>query len=209
MKGMARFSDQDRNRHRVAVRIGSIWDVPIVKKRMDRLVANIGPDTHVLEVGAGDRNYERELQKRVPGFYYKSLDIDRNTKQDYYSLSEVDERFDIVFMFEVIEHMELTEALKFLQELRNKIRSGGKILLSTPNLYHPHQYFGDSTHVTFFTFQDLGGLMMTAGFKNIRAFRIYNDAFLRRVFRMHIGVYIHKYFDLDFARAILVEGENP
>jgi SAM-dependent methyltransferase len=209
MKGTVIWNEQARNRHRVAGQIGRIWDVPIVKRRMDRLVANIDHDTHVLEVGAGDRNYGKELQKKIPGLYYKSLDIDKNTKQDYYSLSEVDEEFDFVFMFEVIEHMELLYALKFLQELRSKIRSGGKILLSTPNLYHPHQYFGDSTHITFLTFEDLGGLMMTAGFKSIRAFRIYNDAFLRRIFRIYVGIYIHKYFDLDFARAILVEGENP
>lgn len=209
MKGMESWSELHRNRYLLTRQIGTIWNVPLVKKRMDRLAANIGPDTHVLEVGAGDRDYEKQLRKIHPSLYYKSFDIDRNTRQDYYRLDEIEESFDFIFLFEVIEHMPLLECFNLLKELRGKLRQGGKILLSTPNLYHPHQYFGDSTHVTFFKFHDLGGLMMSAGFTSIKAFRIYNDAFLRRMFRLHVGIYLHKYLDVDFARAILLEGENP
>jgi SAM-dependent methyltransferase len=208
MKGIESWSQLSRNRKRVSKQHGKIWDVPIVKRRMERLLANIGEDTHVLEVGAGDRRYEAILKKRFPDLYYKSLDIDRNTRQDYYDLAEVQEELDFIFMFEVIEHMELLEGLRLLEQLRNRLRLGGRILLSTPNLYHPHQYFGDSTHVTFYKFEELGGLMLTAGFKNIRAFRVYNDAFFRRVFRMYVGVHLHKYLGVDFARTILMEGEH-
>lgn len=208
MKGVASWSEHFRNRRRAARQIGSIWDVPIVKRRMDRLLANVGDDTCVLEVGAGNRNYGKELQKIYPSLCYKSLDIDRSTDQDYYSISDVNEEYDLIFMFEVIEHLELLEGLKLLEELRSKLKTGGKLMLSTPNLYHPHQYFGDSTHVTFYKVQELGGLMMTAGFNNIKAFRIYNDAFHRRIFRLYIGIVLHKYLEVDFARAVILEGEN-
>lgn len=208
MKGIESWSELSRNRYRVGKQTGKIWDIPIVDKFMDRLVANISDDMHVLEVGAGNRGYETKLRKRYPNLYYKAMDIDANTTQDYYSLDDVREQFDFVYMFEVIEHMELLEAMELLQKLRSIIKVGGKILLSTPNLYHPHQYFGDSTHVTFFKYQELGGLMMTAGYKNIKVFRVYHDRFLRRIFRMYVGVHLHKYLDIDFARTILLEAEN-
>lgn len=208
MKGVESWSRLSRNRLRVSKRIGKIWDVPIVKRRMVRLLANIGQDSRVLEAGAGDRRYGTELNKKFPGLHYRSLDIDPNTRQDYYSLDDIQEQFDFVFMFEVIEHLELLEGLELLEKLRSRIRSGGRILLSTPNLYHPHQYFGDSTHVTFYKFEELGGLLLTAGFSNIRAFRVYNDAYLRRMFRMYVGVHLHKYLGIDFARTMLLEGEN-
>jgi SAM-dependent methyltransferase len=208
MKGVESWSQLARNRLRVSKKIGKIWDVPIVKKRMDRLLANITQDSRVLEVGAGDRRYGADLNERFPGLHYRSLDVDPDTRQDYYSLDDIQEQFDFVFLFEVIEHLELLDGLGLLEQLRSRIRSGGRILLSTPNLYHPHQYFGDSTHVTFYKFEELGGLMMTAGFRNIRAFRVYNDAYLRRMFRMYVGVRLHKYLGIDFARTMLLEGEN-
>ncbi len=208
MKGIESWSQLSRNRLRVSKQVGKIWDVPIVKKRMVRLLANVDQDSHVLEVGAGDRRYAAMLAERYPGLHYRSLDIDPNTQQDFYSLAEIEEQFDLVFMFEVIEHLELLEGLELLENLRGKLKPGGRLLLSTPNLYHPHQYFGDSTHVTFYKFEELGGLMMMAGFRNIRAYRVYNDAFLRRALRMYVGVYLHKYLNVDFARTILLEGEN-
>ncbi len=208
MKGIESWSQLSRNRLRVSKQVGKIWDVPIVKRRMVRLLANVGPDSRVLEVGAGDRRYGAMLAERYSGLYYRSLDIDPNTHQDFYSLAEIEEQFDLVFMFEVIEHLALLEGLELLENLRSKLKPGGRLLLSTPNLYHPHQYFGDSTHVTFYKFEELGGLMMTAGFRNIRAFRVYNDDILRRALRMYVGVYLHKYLNIDFARTILLEGEN-
>lgn len=209
MKGVESWSELSKNRTIVSRRLGTIWDIPIVKKQKIRLLANISNDSHVLDVGAAQRRYGDVLLEHFPNLYYKSMDIDPNTKQDYYDLDDIDEKFDFIFMFEVIEHLELAEGLALLKKLRSKLKSGGKILLSTPNLFHPHQYFGDSTHVTFYKFDELGGLMMMAGFSDISAFRVHKGPFVQRMIRIYLGVYLHKYLDLDFAKTVLLEGLNP
>jgi len=50
--------------------------------------------------------------------------------------------------------------------------------------------------------------MLMAGFNTINFHRMYNDAFLRRSFRTLIGIHLHKYLELDFARTLLAEGKR-
>lgn len=185
----------------------SIWDLELVKKEMDRLLPHIKDGDRILEVGAGDRRFEAKLKTKRNAVTYKSLDIDRTTHQDYYHLDEIEESFDFVFMFEVIEHLTPEEGLSLLRRLGELLADGGALLVGTPNLYHPHRYFGDITHKTPYKYHELGALMMMAGFKNLRAYRVFNDAFLRRVFRLYVGIHLHKYLDLDFAGTVLIEGE--
>lgn len=196
-----------RHRQQVKRRYPSIWSVPLVKKEMDRLLAIVPDGARVLEVGAGDRRFGRRLRVARPGIEYRSFDIDRETRQDYYRLEDIEGTFDCIYAFELIEHLPADEGLALLQRLRSLLRENGTLLLGTPNLYHPHRYWGDITHRTPYKYEELGGLMMMAGFELPTVHRIYNDAWLRRWFRLHVGVMLHRYLDVDFAGTILVDAE--
>jgi SAM-dependent methyltransferase len=185
----------------------SIWRLPVIKKELNRLLPIAQDHRRVLEIGAGDRRFGKRLMSSIPDLYYRSMDIDRRTEQDYYSLGDIDESFDFIYAFELIEHLTAEEGLELLTQARRLLADGGVLLLGTPNLYHPHRYWGDVTHKTPYKYAELGGLMLMAGFSNPRFYRIYNDAFLRRVFRLNVGVWLHRYLDIDFAHTILAEAD--
>ncbi|MFN3884685.1 MAG: methyltransferase domain-containing protein [Rhodocyclaceae bacterium] len=194
-----------RLRQLVKQRYPTIWSVPLVKKEMERLLALVNDGARVLEIGAGDRRFGKRLQSLRQGLDYRSFDIDRNTEQDYYRLEDIEGCFDCIFAFELIEHLSAAEGLALLQRLRDLLRPDGHLLIGTPNLYHPHRYWGDITHQTPYKYEELGALMMMAGFDLPRIFRLYHDALLRRWLRLHVGVWLHRYLDIDFAGTILID----
>lgn len=195
-----------KHRQSVKRKYKDIWDVPLVKKELDRLLPHIKDGDSVLEVGAGDRRFEAKIKASGVSVEYRSMDIDPETRQDYRSLDFIKERFDLVFMFELIEHLTPDEGLVMLKKVRALLKPGGRVLIGTPNLFHPHRYFGDITHKTPYKYEELGALMLMAGFGDINIYRVYNDAFLRRAFRLSVGIWLHKYLDIDFAGSILAEG---
>ncbi|WP_126443903.1 methyltransferase domain-containing protein [Sulfuricystis multivorans] len=199
------WSELYLHRQRVRQKYPSIWDIPLVKKETDRLFEIVSDDMRVLEVGAGDRRFGRRLQALYQNIEYRSLDIDRATQQDYYRIEDIDCSFDCIYAFELIEHLTPAEGLNLLNKLHGLLRPHGRLLIGTPNLYHPHRYWGDITHKTPYKYEELGGLMMMAGFALPSIFRIYNDALLRRWFRLHIGILLHRYLDIDFAGTVLLE----
>ena len=208
VSGIQSWSELSEKRAEIKRLFPRVWDIPLVKKEMGRLMVHTKPGSRILEVGAGDRRFEKKIKKAVSPVVYKSMDIDRKTGQDYYSLDEIREPFDFIFMFEVIEHLSPGEALVILGQIRALLRPGGTLLLSTPNLFHPNRYFQDVTHKTPFRYEDLGAVMRMAHFGHIRFFRMHNEAFLQRLFRRCVGVHLHKYLELDFAKTLLAEGER-
>lgn len=202
---MDSWSDLYRFRQEIKRCYPTIWSVPLVKKELDCLIPIVANDGRVLEIGAGDRRFGKRLQALKPGIEYRSFDIDRNTEQDYYSLADVEGDFDCIFAFELIEHLDLESGLELLRATRRFLRPEGHLLLGTPNLYHPHRYWGDVTHKTPYKYEELGGLLLMAGFGKPRIYRRYNDAWLRRWFRMYVGIHLHRYLDIDFADTVLIE----
>lgn len=200
------WSELYSHRQKVKKAYPKVWDIPLVKKEMDRLLPNIKEGYRILEVGAGDRRFEKKIKEHFQEIGYRSCDTDSKTHQDYYDIDEIREQFDFIFMFEVIEHLVPNEGIRMLRRLCRLLREGGILLVGTPNLYHPHRYFGDVTHKTPYKYEELGAVMGMAGLKNLRALRIYNDAFLRRWLRIHVGIALHRYLDVDFAPTVLMEG---
>lgn len=202
---MNSWSDLYRYRQTVKHRYPTVWDIPLVKKEMDCLLPIVNISTRVLEVGAGDRRFGRKLQALRQGVEYRSFDIDLKTQQDYYCLEDIEGNFDCIYAFELIEHLDIDAGFDLLCAMRKRLRPNGRLLLGTPNLYHPHRYWGDVTHKTPYKYEELGGLMLMAGFGNVRIFRLFNDAWLPRLFRVHVGILLHRYLDIDFAGTVLVE----
>lgn len=205
---MFAWSDLYRCRQQVKRRYPNIWVVPVLKKETDRLFPLASNSRRVLEIGAGDRRFGKKLQRYYPMLDYRSYDIDRQTVQDYYRLEDITGDFDLVYAFELIEHLSVEDGLELLRRVHGFLRTGGKILIGTPNLYHPHRYWGDVTHKTPYKYEELGGLLLMAGFSIPTVYRLYNAPWLQRWFRLYIGVWLHRYLDIDFAPTILVEAEK-
>src|SRR4051812_32680057 len=108
-------------------RYGSIHDMPIVdvSRELTRLV---GSARNVLDFGAGT---DKPLRARIPdGAGYWSLDPDPEGDFDFTALSDVpaDQRFDLVVADQVLEHLQLADAVDVARGIAGVLEPGGRFV---------------------------------------------------------------------------------
>jgi len=195
-------------RDQIHRRYPEVWDLKILRKRFPLMVKTIQDTEKVLDIGASDRNLQERLRRHFPKLIYKSMDIDREQFHDFYSLEEIQESFDVVFLFEVIEHLGLEEGIRLLKKSYDLLSEGGRLILTTPNVFNPSRFWRDATHKVAYCYDELGGLLLAQGFQIRAMYRTYNDAFHRYLFRLYVMAPLHRYLGIDFAKSILVIAEK-
>jgi len=171
--------------------------VPLTNRKSLELAMQLIPDnSKVLEIGANDRKFEKELQSRKKSIIYKSMDIDRHYKQDYYNIEEINEQFDFVVMFAVLEHLELEEARRYFKKISQISK---KLIITTNNPFFPMGFFFDDvTHRQPYSPRTLYALLRLAGFEKINVFRISPSPF------NFFKTFISYFTNLDFAPELFV-----
>lgn len=192
-----------RYRKKIRKRFPSIWRIKLVKKASNIAKSYLIDNTRVLDVGSGNREIGMRLKKQYPTITYKSMDVDRKTCQDFYSLEEIKEKFDLILLFEVIEHVEFKEAVEMLKKIKAMLHNGGRLILTTPNIFHPHRYW-ECTHKVSYRYDEIGGLLLSLDYQVEHICRIYNNAFIPYIVRLYLAAPIHCYFDIDFAKSIVI-----
>ena len=187
----------------------TIWDIPVRNRHTDVLLEELAADARVLEIGSSDRQIQRLLAASLPGAAYKSMDIDRETLHDYYSLDDVGETFDAVLAFEVIEHMLLSDGVRLLARAYDLLSPGGKVIMTTPNVAHPTHFFRDPTHVTPYSHEGLGGVLLGLGYEVTHCWRIYDAPVVTKLMRKYVTAPIQKYLGVDFAHTLAVVARRP
>jgi 2-polyprenyl-3-methyl-5-hydroxy-6-metoxy-1,4-benzoquinol methylase len=195
-------------RDKIHQKYPDIWDLKILRKRFPFMVGNIRDGEKILDIGASNRNLEGRLKKHYPNLTYKSMDIDREQFHDFYSMEEIQESFDVVFLFEVIEHLGLEEGVQLLNRIYDFLKEGGRLILTTPNVFNPSRFWRDATHKVAYCYDELAGLLMAQGFHIRGMYRTYNDALHRYFFRVYVMAPLHRYLGIDFAKSILVVAEK-
>jgi 2-polyprenyl-3-methyl-5-hydroxy-6-metoxy-1,4-benzoquinol methylase len=186
----------------------NIWDLKILRKRFPLMLKTIQDGEKVLDIGASNRNLQERLKRHYPKLIYKSMDIDRQQFHDFYSLEEIRESFDVVFLFEVIEHLDLEEGVQLLKKVYDFLNEGGRLILTTPNVFNPSRFWRDATHKVAYCYDELGGLLLAQGFQIKEMYRTYSDAYHRYLFRLYVMAPLHRYLGIDFAKSILVVVEK-
>jgi len=181
----------------------SVYKLKIKKKILDVIVEELQEGAKILDVGASNRSLGEKILSKYPSASYKTMDIDKARKHDYYSLEEITESFNMIILSEVIEHLTFIEGISMLQRLLERLEIGGKIIVSTPNLYHPNRYW-DPDHKTPYRYDEISGALLSVGFSIEKIIRIYNDQFIKRFFRIYVASCLHRYLDVDFAKSIVV-----
>jgi SAM-dependent methyltransferase len=182
----------------------SVYKLKIKKKLLDVIVGELDGCENVLDVGAANKDLGTKVVERLPSVTYKTMDLDRENEHDFYNFEEIDKKFDLIVLSEVIEHLGFMEGIELLRKLRDLLLPGGRIIVTTPNTHHPNIWWSDSDHKTPYRFDVLGGALTWAGFDVENMYRIYNDQFLRRLVRLYIMAPVHRYLDVDFAKSIVV-----
>lgn len=81
------------------------------------------------------------------------------------------ERFDLIVMNDVLEHIKKEEIIPFLKHARECLKEKGKIIIKVPNASNPflasNTRYIDFTHSVSFTEESLSQVLDTAGFKNV------------------------------------------
>ena len=202
--GKISWSDLFKHRDTIHQRYPNIWSVAILRKRFPLMLRHIQDGEKVLDIGASDRTLEGRLKKHYPDLIYQSMDIDREKVHDYYSLEDIPETFDVIFLFEVIEHLELEEGMKMLEKIYGLLNDGGRLILTTPNIFNPSRFWRDATHRQAYCYDELGGLLLAHGFEVKEMYRTYSDALHRFLFRLYVMAPLHRYLGIDFAKSILI-----
>jgi 2-polyprenyl-3-methyl-5-hydroxy-6-metoxy-1,4-benzoquinol methylase len=193
-----------KTRREIQRNFPDFWDLEVKKKHIQVVLEEINPGDKILDIGSSTRDLKRRLFNALGNkLSYKNMDIDRETEQDYYSLNEINENFNVVFLFEVIEHLKFEDGLHLLSRIHDLLLPGGKLIMTTPNAFHPNRYWEYSHKVTY-RYDEIGGILISLGFTVKNIFRIYNDAILRRLFRLWVAAPLHKYLCVDFAKSILL-----
>ncbi len=193
-----------KTRREIQRQFPDFWDLAVRKKHIDIVLDEVRDGDSILDIGSSTRELRQRLIDACGRTVaYKSMDIDRETKQDFYSIDDIKERFNVVFLFEVIEHLSFEDGLQLLSSIHDLLLPDGKLILTTPNAFHPNRYWEYSHKVTY-RYDEIGGILISLGFKVKSIFRIYNDAFFRRLFRLWVAAPLHKYLCVDFAKSILV-----
>lgn len=159
----------------------------------------------ILDFGANDRNFFNFLRSCGVHNYYFSYDTDDSLFHDFYSLDEITERFDLVTMFAVVEHIQseifIDQILPRIYEILNP---GGILIIYTNNIYHPLGIRMDIDHEVGYGLRELYAICRCSGFSLIDASR---NGGSRRPFKWIYEALIRtvlKPFKIDYATSILM-----
>lgn len=170
-----------------------------MRKSEDLVVAALGGDGRVLDVGAGDA----ALGRRLGDACYTTVDPDPGRQADYRVLGDVAGEFDVVACLEVIEHLSADDAVALLADMRERLDARGMLVVSTPNTMNPTAFLTTVDHRTPWRWDELGGVLESLGYRVDHVVRVKNDPWLRRVGRRLVAP-LHRVLGIDWAVSIAV-----
>jgi SAM-dependent methyltransferase len=84
------------------------------------------------------------------------------------------------------------------------LKPGGRVILTTPNIYTPGQYWKDVSHLTPYHHEELGGLFLSQQFESIDLFRYFNAPFLQYVMKVYLFSQVFRFLGIDFTKSVLL-----
>lgn len=181
-----------------------IWDLKLIKRPSWLVKKHLRPGMRILDVGAGDKRMEGRVKGIYADIMYKSMDIDRRIPHDYNALADIDEQFDLIILFEVIEHLELEKGMEMLGRLHELLVDGGRLIISTPNIFNPSRFWMDATHKVAYHYAELGGILLNQGFEVLGIYRTFNASVPKYFLRLTLFYPLHRILDVDFAKSIII-----
>lgn len=198
------WGEQFQWREIVHQRYPEVWDLKIVRKRLPFVLKYVKDGEIVLEIGAFDRSLEGRLKQSFPRILYKSLDIDPTYRHDYTSLEQVRETFDLVLLFEVIEHLDWKDGRDMVAKIFDVLNPGGRVIVTTPNVYTPGQYWKDASHLTPYHYEELGGLFLSQKFELLEICRMFSEPVVQYATKVYLLRPLFHFLGIDFTKSIIL-----
>lgn len=143
----------------------------------------------VLEIGSGVGLIGSYIRKHNDKIKYTGVEIDKESfdksrvlnlntiNADFSIMDKIEDTFDVVMLWEVIEHLQ--DLKKFIELAYKRLNKNGKIILSTPNYNKIYNYpkrekdqiFQDfpPVHINFFTTENIINIFEINQYKNCEA----------------------------------------
>lgn len=169
-------------------------------------IKNILPDNKnakILDIGCGigiTLNHLKNLgynnlkgidisEEAVAYCLKKNLDVEKNEILEYCNSSA--EKYDLIIMSHVLEHIEKDKTIEILKNIRGKLlNENGALCLAVPNAQSntgAYWAYEDFTHYTLFTSGSLIYVLKAAGFKSINFLDvkgIEGTGFLKKIIKL-------------------------
>jgi SAM-dependent methyltransferase len=145
-------------------------------------------NSRFLELGCGNGNVIREIEKRLPESTIVGSELHEEgllnargrvacelVQADIYSLPNW-AKFDLIGIFDVLEH--LPDDVKALQEIRQSLKPGGKLIITVPASMKLWSYFDKvAGHFKRYSCDTLEEALLKSGFKIVK-----NEPFMMPLF---------------------------
>lgn len=173
-----------------------------------RLIAQTIKDAKkVLDIGAGDLRMKKYLSEVAFKGKYFSMDNNRNYGYHFHDINEIDSNYDAVLLLELIEHLDLDTAIRYLNKAVEVTNPGGHIIVSTPNIECVgHLWSSDITHIQHYPLKDLCALLLSLGCKNeFYVHKTYMRYFYGRAKILEpLNKILRKILRIDYEQGILI-----
>jgi len=143
----------------------------------------INDDSSIVDIGAGycdfinninakfkyavdvNKNSEKYCNQDVK--FYSSVNNLQNALVSSFSISlESNNRIDVVFISNLLEHLNDTECSELLKSINSILKEQGKLIIIQPNYYYSYKnYWDDYTHIKAYSHTSLCDLLIANDFK--------------------------------------------
>lgn len=145
-------------------------------------------DISILEIGCGNGRFIKYLTDKgytdVEGidvaedqieFGRNEFNLDTISNQDTIPYVQSKKKlYDVIYMMDVVEHLELEYLVELGRVIKSKLKPGGKLIMQAPNGLSPlsPNRFSDVTHLRAYTSYSFTQLQKMFGFSEINNFEL-------------------------------------
>lgn len=160
----------------LAVDVRDPSQFPEVHSRKEFILNNSQSAGKVLDVGAGSKWVGKLITSQLPNTQYMSMDIDTEQEHDFYSLDEVNTKFDVVYLIDVVEHLSLHQWKTYRESIETLLNTEGQLIISIPNVFYiGNTYFTNADHCQHYSYIDLFVDLRSSGYSNVKIYRLTED----------------------------------
>jgi len=174
-------------------------------------------DANILDLGCGYGSFLHTLQKRD----YKNLHgVEIGEEQNRFlnskglNVSQLDifeflktdtKSYDLITLFDVLEHFKKDEIVELLPLLRDRLSSRGVLIVRLPNgeaIFKGSIMYGDFTHETYLTKRSMMQLFKTFGFSSVDVYPTYSFG---KTFKAKIAKFIYMSYVKFYKTLLLID----
>lgn len=177
-------------------------------------------NSKILELGCGKGFFLKYLKEMG---YSRIKGVEKSSSQFLHALPEVkdyiivddmfnflqncSEKFNLIVLFHVLEHLFKDEILDILELIYNRLTDKGIAIIEVPNAGSPvfggNSRFSEFTHEVGFTPPSLKEVILISGFEKVKVYPVKGLSIKARIVFDIINFFIHSRFTKD----IFIEGE--